>query len=135
MLPAERITSRAATAGTRRSVTTKTRKPLGKVLPAALGNSKARGAPAGGISGTSFTPGGTIPEAFCGSCDEEGVDSLRDTGGADCCAIAAGTNAAVAATNIAARRKIDWVVARFIVAPENVLRMARSITVERAPPA
>src|SRR5580658_122591 len=121
MLPAERITRRAATAGSARSVTTKTRRPLGSVLVAAVGNSNGRGAPGAGISGASFTPGGTIPEAFCGPCDVEGSDSLRDTGGGACGRANAGI---AAAKKIAAISKIDRLLTRFIVAPEIFLRIA-----------
>jgi hypothetical protein len=108
-------------------VTTKTRKPLGSVLVAAAGNSNGLGAPGAGISGASFTPGGTIPEAFWGPCDVEGSVSLRDTG-ADACgrAIAIGANVAApaAAKKIAVVRKLDRLLARFIVAPEIFLRIA-----------
>jgi hypothetical protein len=99
-----------------------------------LGNSNVRGAPGAGISGASFTPGGTIPDAFCGSCDEAGSISLRDTG-ADACgrACAVGANVAIAAKNIAAaRRKSDRPVTRFIAAPENVFRIVACIIVARA---
>jgi hypothetical protein len=118
---------------------------LGSVLIAALGNSNVRGAPGAGISGASFTPGGTIPEAFWGSCDEAGSVSLRDTGGADACgfASAVGANAAVATTEKAtAIRKIDPLIARFIIAPENIFRIgvagiivARALQALLAPPA
>jgi hypothetical protein len=102
-------------------------------LAAAAGNSNGLGAPGAGISGASFTPGGTIPEAFWGPCDVEGSDSLRDTG-ADACAraIAAGANEAAAAANkIAANRKLDRLLARFIVAPEIFFRIAPGIIVGR----
>jgi hypothetical protein len=58
----------------------------------------------------------------------EGSVSLRDTGGADPCgrAIATGSNVATAANRIAENRKIDRLVARFIVAPEFVFRIAQS---------
>jgi hypothetical protein len=58
----------------------------------------------------------------------EDSDSLRDIWGADACgcAIARGVKvaAAVAANRAAANRKFDRLLARFIVAPENVVRIA-----------
>src|ERR1700726_4085863 len=86
-----------------------TRKPLGSVFEAALGNSKGFGAPAEGISGASFTPGGTIPVGFFSSCDSAGRDAGTEAG---CCA-----RSASAAAIIAAKSRIDSFIARFILAP------------------
>ena len=112
-------------AGSLWSVTTKTRKPLGSVIVAAFGKWKGRGAPGPGICGASFTPGGTTPEAFCGSVLGASV-WLREALGACSCAKAAGANAATGANEVtaaatpnivAAKNEMPRCITRFIITP------------------
>jgi hypothetical protein len=91
---------------------------LERVFEAAFGNSKGRGAPAAGISGTIFTPSGTIPEAFCGVWSFAVSDWLLDTGGelSAFCALVTGEHAQISA--ISTNREIQSDPTRFIMTPK-----------------
>src|ERR1700677_453075 len=116
ILPAERRTKRAATAGSRSSVTTNSRKPFVKVFEAAFGNSKGRGAPAAGIWAASFTPGGTIPEAFWGGrslasdCPREGAGAVA----VSCAITVVAKTKDIASSN---QREFQTQLERFILTP------------------